>query len=95
MGRGRSKKLARMQAAEAALNKLIRPVKASASSDGFSGTTYSSDPHNALSRLNELRPGLGYNVESRTGPDHEPVFSVAVQVIHHLSSSSIFFTGTE
>lgn len=90
MGRGSSQKLARIQAAEAALKKLIRPAKASVSSDGFSRIAYSSNPLNALSWLNELRPGLDYDLESRTGPDHEPVFTVAVSVILYLSSLSIF-----
>lgn len=35
---------------------------------------------NALVHLNELRPGLQYDVTSKTGPLHAPVFSVGVQV---------------
>lgn len=35
---------------------------------------------NALVHLNELRPGLRYEVTSRSGPLHAPVFAVAVEV---------------
>uniref|UniRef100_A0A3P9BHN8 Adenosine deaminase RNA specific B2 (inactive) n=1 Tax=Maylandia zebra TaxID=106582 RepID=A0A3P9BHN8_9CICH len=35
---------------------------------------------NALVHLNELRPGLQYDITSKTGPLHAPVFSVAVEV---------------
>nr|XP_046263915.1 double-stranded RNA-specific editase B2-like isoform X2 [Scatophagus argus] len=35
---------------------------------------------NALVQLNELRPGLQYEVLSKTGPLHAPVFSVGVEV---------------
>ncbi|CAJ1072973.1 double-stranded RNA-specific editase B2-like [Xyrichtys novacula] len=35
---------------------------------------------NALVQLNELRPGLRYEIVSKTGPLHAPVFSVAVEV---------------
>ncbi|KAM3604179.1 uncharacterized protein V6R79_007403 [Siganus canaliculatus] len=35
---------------------------------------------NALVQLNELRPGLRYDVLSKTGPLHAPVFSVGVEV---------------
>lgn len=35
---------------------------------------------NAVVQLNELRPGLRYEIVSRTGPLHAPVFSVAVEV---------------
>ncbi|XP_060940482.1 double-stranded RNA-specific editase B2-like [Limanda limanda] len=35
---------------------------------------------NALEQLNELRPGLSYEVSSETGPLHAPVFSVGVEV---------------
>ncbi|XP_054623162.1 double-stranded RNA-specific editase B2-like isoform X2 [Dunckerocampus dactyliophorus] len=34
----------------------------------------------ALVHLNELRPGLHYEVTSKTGPPHAPVFSVGVDV---------------
>lgn len=81
MGRGRSQKLARREAADAALEKLITSCKAPVSSEGPSGITYSSNPPNALSKLNELRQGLVYNLESRTGPDHQPVFTMTVTVI--------------
>ena len=35
---------------------------------------------NALVQLNELRPGLRYEIASKTGPLHAPVFSVGVEV---------------
>ncbi|XP_029309120.1 LOW QUALITY PROTEIN: double-stranded RNA-specific editase B2-like [Cottoperca gobio] len=35
---------------------------------------------NALVQLNELRPGLRYEITSKTGPLHAPVFSVGVEV---------------
>uniref|UniRef100_A0A3Q1EQ03 Adenosine deaminase RNA specific B2 (inactive) n=1 Tax=Acanthochromis polyacanthus TaxID=80966 RepID=A0A3Q1EQ03_9TELE len=35
---------------------------------------------NAVVQLNELRPGLRYEITSRTGPLHAPVFSVGVEV---------------
>uniref|UniRef100_A0A3Q1ILU0 Adenosine deaminase RNA specific B2 (inactive) n=1 Tax=Anabas testudineus TaxID=64144 RepID=A0A3Q1ILU0_ANATE len=35
---------------------------------------------NALVQLNELRPGLQYEIMSKTGPLHAPVFSVGVEV---------------
>lgn len=35
---------------------------------------------NAVVQLNELRPGLRYELVSKTGPLHAPVFSVAVEV---------------
>ncbi|XP_073347803.1 double-stranded RNA-specific editase B2-like [Pagrus major] len=35
---------------------------------------------NALVQLNELRPGLRYEIVSTTGPLHAPVFSVGVEV---------------
>lgn len=35
---------------------------------------------NALVHLNELRPGLRYEVTSRSGPLHAPLFSVGVEV---------------
>ncbi|TKS79337.1 Double-stranded RNA-specific editase B2 [Collichthys lucidus] len=37
-------------------------------------------PKNALVQLNELRPGLRYEIVSKTGPLHAPVFSVGVEV---------------
>ncbi len=37
-------------------------------------------PKNALVQLNELRPGLRYEILSKTGPLHAPVFSVGVEV---------------
>ncbi|KAM4604705.1 double-stranded RNA-specific editase B2-like [Polymixia lowei] len=35
---------------------------------------------NALVQLNELRPGLQYEIMSKTGPLHAPVFSISVEV---------------
>ncbi|XP_034039654.1 double-stranded RNA-specific editase B2-like [Thalassophryne amazonica] len=35
---------------------------------------------NALVQLNELKPGLRYEMTSKTGPLHAPVFSVSVEV---------------
>ncbi|XP_017289051.1 double-stranded RNA-specific editase B2 [Kryptolebias marmoratus] len=35
---------------------------------------------NSVVQLNELRPGLRYEIVSKTGPLHAPVFSVAVEV---------------
>lgn len=35
---------------------------------------------NALVHLNELRPGLRYDITARSGPLHAPVFSVGVEV---------------
>lgn len=35
---------------------------------------------NALVQLNELRPGLRYEITSKTGPLHAPLFSVGVEV---------------
>lgn len=37
-------------------------------------------PKNALMKLNELKPGLQYIVESREGPPHNPTFVVSVEV---------------
>ncbi|XP_023213745.1 double-stranded RNA-specific editase 1-like [Centruroides sculpturatus] len=37
-------------------------------------------PKNALMRLNELKPGLQYIIESREGPPHNPTFVVSVEV---------------
>ncbi|XP_029942970.1 double-stranded RNA-specific editase 1-like [Salarias fasciatus] len=37
-------------------------------------------PKNALTRLNELRPGLPYRLESRSGPVHAPLFVMSVEV---------------
>lgn len=38
------------------------------------------EPKNALMQLNEIRPGLTYNVVSQEGPTHCPVFCVSVVV---------------
>ncbi|XP_076068665.1 adenosine deaminase acting on RNA isoform X1 [Oratosquilla oratoria] len=37
-------------------------------------------PKNPISTLNELRPGLEYNILSQEGPSHAPVFTVAVDL---------------
>lgn len=36
---------------------------------------------NPVSELNQLRQGLVYNLIDRTGPDHEPIFTVTVEVM--------------
>ncbi|XP_051986199.1 interleukin enhancer-binding factor 3a isoform X4 [Xyrauchen texanus] len=38
------------------------------------------EPANALMKLNQLRPGTLYKLSSQTGPEHEPQFTMAVQV---------------
>ena len=40
-------------------------------------------PKNALMQLNELRPGLSYDVVSKEGPVHSPMFRVSVVVDGH------------
>lgn len=60
---------------------MITSGKAPALLEDFSGPTYSLNPQNALSKLDELRPGLVYNLEPQTGPDHLHVFRMIVQVI--------------
>lgn len=35
---------------------------------------------NAVMRLNQYRPGLDYQLTSQTGPVHEPVFKMAVEL---------------
>lgn len=35
---------------------------------------------NAVMRLNQYRPGLDYRLTSQTGPVHEPVFAMAVDL---------------
>lgn len=78
VGHGRSKKLAREKAAEAALNFTHNKKQLLGE-----GTVVSNahEPQNAVTILNEVRPGLNYNFEDRTGTDHEPIFTVAVEVI--------------
>ncbi|KAK7154886.1 hypothetical protein R3I93_009742 [Phoxinus phoxinus] len=39
-----------------------------------------SEPANALMKLNQLRPGTLYRLASQTGPEHEPQFTMAVEV---------------
>ncbi|XP_070988835.1 double-stranded RNA-specific editase B2-like [Oncorhynchus clarkii lewisi] len=43
-------------------------------------TSWSVTKKNALVQLNELRPGLQYEIASWTGPVHAPVFAVGVEV---------------
>ncbi|CAB1326091.1 unnamed protein product, partial [Coregonus sp. 'balchen'] len=43
-------------------------------------TSWSVTKKNALVQLNELRPGLQYEIASWTGPVHAPVFTVGVEV---------------
>ncbi|XP_064861149.1 double-stranded RNA-specific editase B2-like [Oncorhynchus nerka] len=43
-------------------------------------TSWSGTKKNALVHLNELRPGLQYEIVSQTGPVHAPVFAVGVEV---------------
>lgn len=38
---------------------------------------------NPVSELNVLRQGIVYKLQSRTGSDHEPVFTVTVELIYH------------
>ncbi|KAM9326551.1 spermatid perinuclear RNA-binding protein [Gastrophryne carolinensis] len=40
----------------------------------------SSQPMNALMRLNQIRPGLQYKLLSQSGPVHAPVFTMSVDV---------------
>nr|XP_020481058.1 double-stranded RNA-specific editase B2-like [Monopterus albus] len=42
--------------------------------------TWAVTQKNALVQLNELQPGLHYEIMSKTGPLHAPVFSVGVEV---------------
>uniref|UniRef100_UPI003AAB71AA double-stranded RNA-specific editase B2-like n=1 Tax=Centroberyx gerrardi TaxID=166262 RepID=UPI003AAB71AA len=43
-------------------------------------TAWAVTQKNALVQLNELRPGLQYEIMSKTGPLHAPVFSIGVEV---------------
>ncbi|XP_070305016.1 double-stranded RNA-specific editase B2-like [Salvelinus sp. IW2-2015] len=43
-------------------------------------TSWSVTKKNALVHLNELRPGLQYEIVSQTGPVHAPLFAVGVEV---------------
>ncbi|XP_016304628.1 spermatid perinuclear RNA-binding protein-like isoform X2 [Sinocyclocheilus anshuiensis] len=38
------------------------------------------EPANALMKLNQLRPGTLYRLASQSGPEHEPQFTMAVEV---------------
>ena len=44
------------------------------------GTPWSVSQKNALVQLNELQPGLQYEIVSQTGPVHAPVFAISVEV---------------
>ena len=37
-------------------------------------------PKNALMHLHEMKPGSVFQMESQTGPDHAPVFTMSVTV---------------
>uniref|UniRef100_A0A3B5MQN4 Adenosine deaminase RNA specific B2 (inactive) n=1 Tax=Xiphophorus couchianus TaxID=32473 RepID=A0A3B5MQN4_9TELE len=43
-------------------------------------SAWTESQRNAVVQLNQLRPGLQYQVESKSGPLHAPVFSVGVEV---------------
>ncbi|XP_062338249.1 double-stranded RNA-specific editase B2-like [Osmerus eperlanus] len=43
-------------------------------------TAWSVSQKNALVQLNELQPGLQYEIVSQTGPVHAPVFAISVEV---------------
>ncbi|XP_023665827.2 double-stranded RNA-specific editase 1-like isoform X2 [Paramormyrops kingsleyae] len=45
-------------------------------------------PKNALMQLNEIRPGLQYQLQSQTGPVHAPVFIMTVEVNGQLFEGS-------
>ncbi|XP_039979084.1 double-stranded RNA-specific editase 1-like isoform X1 [Xiphias gladius] len=45
-------------------------------------------PKNALMQLNEIKPGLQYNLLSQTGPVHAPVFVMTVEVNGQLFEGS-------
>lgn len=98
MGSGRSKKLARINAAKAAL--LGNRTKRTSDSlsmvfphrnvnDGQINCVSSvtvldiskQKPQNAVVLLNELLPDIVYKLKSRTGPDHDPLFTVTVAVV--------------
>lgn len=87
VGEGRSKKLARTKAAEAALN-----ITHNNKQTLDEGTVVSNrvlylsthEPQNAVCILNEVRPGFAYNLKGQTGKDHEPVFTVEVEVICYI-----------
>ncbi|XP_048462174.1 double-stranded RNA-specific editase B2-like [Rhincodon typus] len=50
--------------------------------------SWSVTPKNALVQLNELKPGLQYQMVSQTGPVHAPIFAIAVEV------NGLLFEGT-
>ena len=37
-------------------------------------------PKNALVHLHEMKPGLVFQMESQTGPDHVPIFTMSVML---------------
>lgn len=84
VGQGRSKQLARAKASEAALQ--ITHSKKQTLDEGTVASNFVStqDLQNAVTTLNEVRPGLFYELKSQTGTDHEPTFTVAVEVIRYL-----------
>lgn len=82
VGQGRSKKLARTKAAEAAL--YVTRNKKQTPDEGTVLCHSTHEPQNAACILNEVRPGVEYTLKGQTGTDHEPVFTMAVEVICYL-----------
>lgn len=100
LGQGRSKKIARVKAAEAALVAHNTKRTSDSLSVMFSYRKLNDDqcdfvssnndvgrstqkPQNPIVVLNELRPGVFYKLNGRRGPDHDPVFTVTVEVIDY------------
>lgn len=96
LGQGRSKKLARIKAAEAALVAHAHNTKRTSDSlcvrfsyrklnddqsdQVSSNIVLDKSKENPIVALNELRPGVVYKLKGRRGPDHDPVFTVTVEV---------------
>lgn len=62
------------------------PRKKSKANNGLACTAQ--QPKNTVAMLNELRQGLVYNLEGQTGPVHAPIFTMTVEVMCSLHSSS-------
>uniref|UniRef100_A0AAQ5XMC3 Interleukin enhancer binding factor 3a n=1 Tax=Amphiprion ocellaris TaxID=80972 RepID=A0AAQ5XMC3_AMPOC len=60
-------------------SKLIKPRKLMGAG-GKDGAVTDDLTMNAVMRLNQYRPGLEYRLTSQTGPVHEPVFTMAVDL---------------
>lgn len=60
-----------------------QPKKRRRSSKRKSDVRGATEPKNALMQLNEIRPGLSYNITAKGGVTHCPVFCVAVVVDGH------------